>query len=82
MAEQAFNTAMAKRGTNGLRQDRQAVIILFAEIEERVSELPMQQNSVAKLNDEKAAAKFEIAKVRSRNEIFVCALLEHGGAVG
>ena len=82
MAEEVFNTAMAKRGIKGLRLDREAVITLLEEIKERVTELPMQQDSVAQLDDETATAKTEIAKVRSRNEIFVRALLEHGGAVG
>ena len=71
MAEEAFNTAMTKSGIKGLRLDREAVITLFAEIEERVTELPMNQDSVAELDDEIVTAKTEIAKVRSRNEIFV-----------
>ena len=82
MAEEAFNTAMTKRGIKGLRLDREAVITLFAEFEERVTELPMNQDSVAKLDDEIASAKIEIANVRSLNKIFVRALLEHAGAVG
>ena len=43
MSEDAFDTAMAKRAIKGLRLDRKAVIALFADIEERVTELPMQQ---------------------------------------
>lgn len=78
MADQVFSTAMAKRGIKGLRQDRQAVIILFAEIEERVTELPMELSSVADLEDEIATAKIEIANVRSLNRIFVRALLDEG----
>ena len=76
MAEEAFNTAMTKRGIKGLKLDRETIINLFVEIEERVSELPMHQDSVAKLDDEIASAKTEIARVRSRNEIFVRALFE------
>ena len=82
MADEVFDTAMAKRGIKGLRLDRETVITLFAEIEERVTKLPKQQNSVAKLDDEKAAAKIEIANVRSLNKIFVRALLDQGVAVG
>ena len=82
MADQAFNTAMAKRGIIGLRKDREAVIILFAEIEERVIKLPMNQSSATKLDKEKAAAIIEIANARSLNKIFVRALLDQDVAVG
>ena len=82
MADQAFNTAMAKRGIIGLRKDREAVIILFAEIEERVIKLPMNQSSATKLDKEKAAAMVEIANARSLNKIFVRALLDQDVAVG
>ena len=82
MADEAFNTAMTKRGIKGLKLDREIVINLFTEIEERVSSLPMDQDSVAKLDDEIASAKTEIANVRCLNKIFGRALLgEHESVV-
>ena len=77
----AFDTAMAKRAIKSFRLSRETVITLFAEIEERVIELTMHQDSVDKLDKEIAKAETEIVKVRSRNEIFVQALLEHVEAV-
>ena len=69
MSEDAFETAMAKRAIKGLKLDRKAVSTLFAEIKERVTELPMHQDSVARLDDEIANAKTEIAEFRSKNKI-------------
>ena len=81
MPGDAFETGVAKKAIKTVRLSREAVITLFGEIEERVTELPMHQDSVASLDDEIANAKTEIAKVRSRNEVFVQALLEHDEAV-
>ena len=67
MPEDAFETAMAKRAIKGLRLDRKAVSALFAEIEERVTELPMHQDSVAQLDDEITDAKTQIDRVRCKN---------------
>ena len=54
MPEDAFDAAVAKKAIKSLRANRNAIISLFAEIEETVSTLPIDQASVAKLNEETA----------------------------
>ena len=81
MPGDAFENGVAKKAIKTVRLSREAVITLFGEIEERVTELPMHQDSVVKLDDEIANAKTKIDIVRSKNVIFVQALLEHDEAV-
>ena len=75
MPGDGFNAIVAKKAVKSLRANRDAIISLFVEIEERVTTLPMEQSSVSKLKKELVYSEEQIKKFRSSNRAFVQAVL-------
>ena len=75
MPEDKFDSVIAKKTIKSLKAKRNAITALFAECEERITTLPVEQDNVFNLEKELLYAEDQIKESRSNNKAFVQALL-------